>query len=1768
MSTLRQKIRNVFSWQHDDYSFEPAEESTQPRNPPVEPPKENKPNRFLKGSSSKSVATPAKGVGNRTAKINKKRSNQINIARNSSITSAQLNAAVPLVNIRRAPSDRSVLSEIDRQIVPNRKQPSLGNFFTRPITVTGGTPALSSISDRSLTSKASSSRVSSSIPSTLTNTSQKDIVVVRKAPPAPADNGRLFQRATKKEQPPANTSATDRSSIKRKPLLSGFGRQRGQGPSGPKHQPQQPVSSVSVAAATGSGHAEGVTGNVHGAVNGGALLKSAASASSLEYPVASKPVQSARGTGHQQQRFNGSKEKLDHAHHHHHLHHHHHQPHLHTQHHHPHTQHSRTASGQMAQMATVSTNHLNKFPPGGSGASGSATAGDDGLLNERGVDIGSSGLSSSMEQLTAISFVGPEKAAAGSRKEQQQQQQQQQTSPSKSRVAELQVHLEKLQSENLRLEKKVHEMTSCQEELLLLRDEIVQLKASHEQSNGELHRLLNENESLRDRLKTVVQSPLSDSEKQQLIRNTQRLHSSAPASIALPNNMDAEGTPCVTPDWDKQSSSSEIAVACLQDKIIQMEETHYSTNEELQATLQELADLQSQIMELQTDNERLVEEKDVIFQSLCRQTEKLEDSRIQIGTLQKLLLREPNQQDVVPTEREHKLIDLLKIAQEERECLMLKQEELNAELNELKALVDERNGEVTRTRGRISMLESSLDAANAEKKDANSQLMESKEDASVKLIEISRLTTLLENARAKIDELEQDRAMGDKTDLEELLDVARKEKDQLETQIASFQEQVSISQCEIQKLKDQLARLNEECKVVRNNAKCVISDLEYKNETVTQEKQKMATDFQQLQESINELQVQNKCLLEDKSQLETLLSETQKHLGETERQLMEKTEELNQETRLRQQEADEWEHFQSDLLMTVRVANDFKTEAQNAREKLALDNKALREKVRVLEQQIEQLNKQSLKGIGNAHDVQLSYERLNDLKQDLSASVENLNTFDRNVDEFSYRVQLLRKQMHNFSLDRKPPASLVSGGLNDTSKKKVTMQSPPPRAVQDSDSDVPPPLPKTKPPKLVVRFADERSSVETLDSTEYDYSDSDQDDSEVVGTTKRKSTPFEDIQQSKTPSSESISEASVLASDDEISKEVVEYQVNSPAFRPIVASQSTENLFHSPYALFKPIPRFASKSTQDLSSTERADGLYHRQHKNRHRALNTTDFGSGLFYSKSTDDLILPDIDRLTQKPATNLSKFRKFRYERSISGSSLNSLVKLERQEQLFQRQKQQQQETSNETISTLMQPNEGSADDVESWSKPSLGTPQTDLVDVSGFRQQNTAGSPDHKNKPESRKPLPLPRTDSEQNLATQKTIVYVIDEQTEQFVLEEELQKRKQERAKKEPTKQVTAAPKLPTKSNTKFIANRNVPTSSTATSESLYENIPYRRNFVTKSYSFDHDPMLTSKETQSQSLITTVQQEMAVRRQQKSAIQRQDSRLSVKSLIESIENSAKQTKLNSDSRCSSSSSINSIPADANPTLSTKHSSISSTNNNSINNNEHDSISNNISKSHVNGNNNDENNVIQIPVQPSSIVQSAALPAKSPLREQQQPTVGGNVNSNSKPNASADTVMLMKKSNLITSNNGCNTTLNPAIISHKTMDYVRRNSYNDISERKDPLNALVKNGGSKRNALLKWCQNKTVGYRNIDITNFSSSWNDGLALCAIMHSYLPDRIPYDKLNQNDKRRNFSLAFTAAESVGIQTSLSIDEMCLQERPDWQQVMGYVTAIYKHFET
>ncbi|CAK6962780.1 cytospin-A-like [Scomber scombrus] len=117
-------------------------------------------------------------------------------------------------------------------------------------------------------------------------------------------------------------------------------------------------------------------------------------------------------------------------------------------------------------------------------------------------------------------------------------------------------------------------------------------------------------------------------------------------------------------------------------------------------------------------------------------------------------------------------------------------------------------------------------------------------------------------------------------------------------------------------------------------------------------------------------------------------------------------------------------------------------------------------------------------------------------------------------------------------------------------------------------------------------------------------------------------------------------------------------------------------------------------------------------------------------------------------------------------------------------------------------------------------------------------------------------------------------------------------------------------------------------------------------------------------------------------------------------------------------------------------------------------------------------------------------------------------------------------------------------------------------------DGFSALLRrHGGSRRNSLLRWCQSRTEGYKNIEITNFSSSWEDGLAFCAVYHTYLPTHIPYNCLSPADKKENLDLAFKTGEDIGISATLTVDEMLKVDGPDWQRVLSYVESIFRHFE-
>ncbi|XP_075958714.1 EH domain-binding protein 1-like protein 1 isoform X8 [Anarhichas minor] len=100
----------------------------------------------------------------------------------------------------------------------------------------------------------------------------------------------------------------------------------------------------------------------------------------------------------------------------------------------------------------------------------------------------------------------------------------------------------------------------------------------------------------------------------------------------------------------------------------------------------------------------------------------------------------------------------------------------------------------------------------------------------------------------------------------------------------------------------------------------------------------------------------------------------------------------------------------------------------------------------------------------------------------------------------------------------------------------------------------------------------------------------------------------------------------------------------------------------------------------------------------------------------------------------------------------------------------------------------------------------------------------------------------------------------------------------------------------------------------------------------------------------------------------------------------------------------------------------------------------------------------------------------------------------------------------------------------------------------------------------SLLQWCQDITNGYRGIKVTNFSTSWRNGLAFCSILHHFHPDKIDFDQLVSNDIKLNNKKAFDGFEALGISRLLEPSDMVLLSVPDRLIVMTYLSQIRSHF--
>ncbi|RXN20354.1 smoothelin 1 [Labeo rohita] len=107
----------------------------------------------------------------------------------------------------------------------------------------------------------------------------------------------------------------------------------------------------------------------------------------------------------------------------------------------------------------------------------------------------------------------------------------------------------------------------------------------------------------------------------------------------------------------------------------------------------------------------------------------------------------------------------------------------------------------------------------------------------------------------------------------------------------------------------------------------------------------------------------------------------------------------------------------------------------------------------------------------------------------------------------------------------------------------------------------------------------------------------------------------------------------------------------------------------------------------------------------------------------------------------------------------------------------------------------------------------------------------------------------------------------------------------------------------------------------------------------------------------------------------------------------------------------------------------------------------------------------------------------------------------------------------------------------------------------------------GASIKQKILQWCRNKTQRYEGVNIENFSSSWSDGLAFCALVHRFFPSAFDFSSLKASERGKNFTLAFSTAESLAdCCPLLEVSDMLLMgNNPDPRCVFTYVQALCHH---
>ena len=100
-----------------------------------------------------------------------------------------------------------------------------------------------------------------------------------------------------------------------------------------------------------------------------------------------------------------------------------------------------------------------------------------------------------------------------------------------------------------------------------------------------------------------------------------------------------------------------------------------------------------------------------------------------------------------------------------------------------------------------------------------------------------------------------------------------------------------------------------------------------------------------------------------------------------------------------------------------------------------------------------------------------------------------------------------------------------------------------------------------------------------------------------------------------------------------------------------------------------------------------------------------------------------------------------------------------------------------------------------------------------------------------------------------------------------------------------------------------------------------------------------------------------------------------------------------------------------------------------------------------------------------------------------------------------------------------------------------------------------------------LLNWAKELTSHYDNVDVKDFKTSFNDGLALAALVHAIDPSAIDFHALDSKDAKGNLVAAVQAAEKKFGVPGKSLDTNALAAgKADEKQVSDYVGKLFHKY--